>query len=458
MVNGDEQPLIVRVLQGGRGGRLEREVKDSRAPVIQNVYPVLNDDGTVIGALAIEFNMFAYERHRRRSRIFQDAVRSLLSMCARGELERTSGLSRFGLYDGIYLVDHSRTILYMSGIAGNLFRSAGIAVDVEGQPVSELEPIDAEITDLVFAEDRCVERREETPDGRVWVRMAIPMHASADQPALNGVRSAWQKLLRRREPGGVDSVLVMLHNDTETVQKQRELNVKSAIIQEVHHRVKNNLQSVAAILRIQARRAQNEYTRQQLTEAVNRILSVAVIHEFLSEDEQRLINIRDLADRVAAQVGQVMSSADQEIDIQVSGPRIRLPAGQATPVAMVINELMLNALEHGLQGHRKGTVQVVLEDLGQSVRVQVENSGSSLPPDFDPQQNRSLGLQIVHTLVEDDLKGELTIESLPAAQAADGPDTATDAVTDTVTDTESEARAGSTRAVVTFPKRSLKVD
>ena len=92
----DEQPLVLRVLHGARGGRLERVVKDSRAPVVQDVYPVYNDDGAVIGALAIEFNMFAYERHRRRSRIFQDAQRSLLQMCARGELECTNGLTRFG--------------------------------------------------------------------------------------------------------------------------------------------------------------------------------------------------------------------------------------------------------------------------------------------------------------------------------------------------------------------------
>ena len=87
----DVQPLVLRVLQGGRGGRLERVVKDSRAPVVQDVLPVHNDKGAVIGALAIEFNMFAYERHRRRSRIFQDAQRTLLHMCARGEIAARTG-------------------------------------------------------------------------------------------------------------------------------------------------------------------------------------------------------------------------------------------------------------------------------------------------------------------------------------------------------------------------------
>lgn len=148
---------------------------------------------------------------------------------------------------------------------------------------------------------------------------------------------------------GVDAVLVLLHNATEAVQKERELNVKSAIIQEVHHRVKNNLQNIAAILRIQARRVQSEEARQHLTDAVNRVLSMSVIHEFLSQDEHRPINIKDVCQRIANQVTEVSARPDQEIAIQVQGSSVRLPASQATPLAMVVNELLLNAVEHGLK-------------------------------------------------------------------------------------------------------------
>ncbi len=461
-IDSAEQPVVLRALNGGRGGRLEREVKVSRAPVIQDVYPVYNDYGVTIGVLAVEFNMFAYERQRGRSRVFQDALRTIINMCARGELSSAEGLTRFGLYDGMYLVDRSRVILYMSSVADNLYRSAGVAMDAEGQSLSELESMDAEVTDAVFATGECVEMRKERPSGRIWIRKGIPLRSSADRTHTVGLRASWYNLLRRREPGGVDSVLVLLHNATENVQKQRELNVKSALIQEVHHRVKNNLQSVAAILRIQARRAEHEETRQQLSEAVNRILSVAVIHEFLGEGEERLINIRDLADRVAGQVGQVTSNPDQNISINVKGPSIRLPAGQATPVAMVINELMLNALEHGLEGYVKGSIVVNLEDLGNTVRVTVENSGGGLPPDFDPGQSSSLGLQIVNTLVKDDLKGELTMESLPDVQSEDQvemqDDSHVEADEPDVGEETSASPVSGARAVVTFPKRSLKVD
>lgn len=447
----EEQPLIMRVLHGGRSGREQREIKGSRAPIIQDVYPVLNEAGIVIGALAVQTNMFAHERHLRRRYIFRHAVSCLLRMCTRGQLECAQTLSRFGLYDGIYLVDRTRTILYMSGIAANLFRSAGLTVDVEGQRVAGLEPLDEEMVDIVLGTGGCLEERRETPDGRVWVRTVLPLCMSAEEmPFYYWPR--WKQWLARRDGSGIDAALVLLHNATEAVQKQRELNVKSAIIQEVHHRVKNNLQTIAAILRIQARRSQHEEARQQLNEAVNRILSVSVIHEFLSEDEHRPINVRDLADRIVAQVSKVTGLPDQEIDIRVRGPSVRLPAGQATPIAMVINELVLNAVEHGLQGRRNGQIDIALQDQGDSVQVTVENSGSSLPPDFDPQRNSSLGLQIIHTLVTDDLKGTLIIES------ADMESITAEPGEDGQGEEGPPHKVRGTRAVVTFPKRSLKVD
>jgi two-component sensor histidine kinase len=220
----------------------------------------------------------------------------------------------------------------------------------------------------------------------------------------------------------------MVHNATEAAQKQRELNVKSAYIQEVHHRVKNNLQNIAAILRMQARRSPSESERQHLTDAVNRVLSMSVIHDFLSQDERHLINLRDICQRIANQVVQVSNTPDKEVRLQVHGPSIRLSGEQATPAAMVINELLLNAVEHGVGDRRSGSVDIGLNDLGDTVELIIADDGAGLPPDFQPEQSASLGLQIVHMLVTGDLKGKLQMESNPPN--------------------------GGTRVRVTFPKRS----
>ena len=465
-----EQPLVMHALQQGRGGRRQIEFVRSGAPVIQDVYPIYHENRgehrRVIAALVVETNMIAHERQLRRDLAFRQATLWLLEMCLAGELAGAERLSRFGLYDGIYLVDRSRTIAYMSGIAANLFRAAGLAVDTEGQQVTELEHQDDELVEAAFHGGECLERRDETEDGRVWVRKALPLRKPGVWrigrrriPRLQWPRPKAGTLRVRRDRGDLDAVLVLLHNATDAVQRQRELNVKSAIIQEVHHRVKNNLQTIAAILRIQARRVETDEARQQLSDAVNRILSVAVIHEFLSEDEHQPINIRDLCHRIADQVQRVAGNPEQEIEIAVRGPNIRLPTSQATPTAMAVNELVLNALEHGLAGYSRGRITIDLRDLGDKVQIAIRNSGTGLPPDFDARQHTSLGLQIVHTLIHDDLKGELQISSI------------TDSITDPIigeitTDgrpAEGEPGDGETivqgtQALVTFPKRSLKVD
>lgn len=435
----DEHPLLSQALRSGAGGRRQREVLSNGAPIIQDAFPIRGMRGNVIGAMLVETNMIAHERQRRRAQRFRQAVVWLQEMCARGELESAAGLGAFTLYDGIYLVDQNRSIIYMSGIAANLFRSAGIIPEVHEQPLATLEEQDIELVEQVFATQRCKETRHETDDGRIWVRMAVPLRS----PPLRR-RSRWLHLpLAWPLAGGrlgPNAVMVLLHNATEAVQKQRELNVKSAIIQEVHHRVKNNLQNIAAILRIQARRVSSDEARQHITDAVNRVLSMSVIHEFLSQDEHRPISVKDVVQRIAVQVTQVSVPPDQDIAIQVLGSNVRLPASQATPVAMVLNELLLNAVEHGLQGRPRGRITITLDDLGDAVRITVEDDGSGLPPDFDPaHHSSSLGLHIVHTLVTDDLKGTLTLES----RASETP-------------TEEGAREPSgARAVVSFPKRAL---
>lgn len=445
-----EQPLVLRALTSDRPGSQAKQILSSGAPVIQQVYPIHNAANRVIAALLIETNLIEFERQRRRAKAFRRAVGWLHEMAVRGEIEIPEPISRFESLDGIYVVDEHSRICYMSGIATNLFRTIGLATDMRGQPVSALEPIDADLVDNAMQANRCVELRHESEDGRVWVRTVLPLRAP---PAswqrtrrLVERRLPWRQAAEMEKAPQVDGALVMVHNRTEAVQKERELNVKSAMIQEVHHRVKNNLQTIAAILRIQSRRCESDEARQHLGDAVNRILSMSVIHEYLSQDEHRPINIRDLCQRIISQAQQVAVNPSQQVRIDVSGPNIRLPAGQATAAALVVNELLLNAIEHGLHGRSHGSVAIHLEDLGDRVRLLVEDDGLGVPDDFTPTQSRSLGLQIINTLVTDDLKGSLAFE--PVRVGVSG---ATERLAE-------EENSRGTRVVVSFPKRSAMAE
>jgi two-component system, sensor histidine kinase PdtaS len=440
-----EQPLTFRALTSGSGGRQQREVLRHGAPVFQDVFPIHNPQGQVIAAMVLETSMIAYERQRRRNHAFRRAVIWLQEMSVQGALAGAAELSRFGQYDGIYLVNRQRTIAYMSGIASNLFRSVGVTVDAVGQQLDVLEEADAQLVETAFATGRCVEEVAEI-DHRVWIRKVVPVQAPAGGWMHRWLAQPWYGAPRTAKREAVDAVLVMVHNATELVEQQRELNVKAAIIQEVHHRIKNNLQNIASILRMQARRSRSDEARQQLLDAVNRVLSMAVIHEFMSQDEHRAINLREVCQRIASQVVDVSSLPDKVIHIGVHGPNIRLPAGQATPAALVINELVLNAVEHGVGDRSQGRIDINLDDLGDSVSVTVVDDGEGLPPGFDLFQSASLGLQIVRTLATYDLKGSIRLESAQseAAGAEPGPLLTAEKI--------------GTRAIVTFPKQPLQVD
>ncbi len=444
------QPTVHRALMEDRRDRMAEskippERTSSGAPVIQQVYTVHNAVNQAIAALLIETNLIEYERHRRRERPFRNAVRWLQRMAVQGEIETAEISGGFGSLDGVYLVDEHFCISYMSGIAMNLFRSIGLVADMRRAPVSDLEDADEEIVSQAMQANCCVQTRHESEDGRVWVRTAIPLRAP------RGALYQMQRRVRRQLPWTnpvttedapqVDGVLVLVHNATETVQRERELKVKSAMIQEVHHRVKNNLQTIAAMLRIQSRRYQDGEGKQQLTDAVNRILSMSVIHEYLSQDEHRPINIRDVCQRILGQTQQVTVNPGQKVEISLEGPNIRLPASQATASALVVNELLMNAMEHGLRDRNRGEIRIVLEDLGDEVRISLLDNGLGLPSDFDPDGSHSLGLQIVYTLVTDDLKGNLLFEQVT------GDDTGA-----------ADGGQGGTRAIVTFPKRSINIE
>ncbi|NJN82528.1 MAG: hypothetical protein HC802_09805 [Caldilineaceae bacterium] len=162
ILRSDGQPLLFRTFNGGSGGHQQKETPNSGAPIIQDVQPITRDGKRVIGALLFETNMLAHERQRRRNRSFRQAVLWLQQMCLAGELESTRNLSRFGLYDGIYLVDHHRVITYMNGIAGNMLRSIGLMANLQGKRVAELEPVDEEMVESAFSSRQCHEQRTES--------------------------------------------------------------------------------------------------------------------------------------------------------------------------------------------------------------------------------------------------------------------------------------------------------
>jgi len=170
--------------------------------------------------------------------------------------------------------------------------------------------------------------------------------------------------------------------------------------------VKNNLQTVAALLRLQARRIESDRGREALEEAVRRVGSIAIVHETLSQNLDERVEFDEIADRVLAMVAEISPG-------KVTGRRTGrfgiLDAEVATPLSMVLTEVLQNALEHGFRDGDTGTVEVSAVRGGTTkearLLVTVQDDGVGLPEDFDPHRSGNLGLQIVRTLVEGELGG-----------------------------------------------------
>lgn len=200
---------------------------------------------------------------------------------------------------------------------------------------------------------------------------------------------------------------ILIRDVTEVKRRDRALISKDATIREIHHRVKNNLQTVAALLRLQARRTSNAEGREALIESVRRVSSIALVHDALSMSVDEQVNLDEVIDRILPIMNDV-ASVDRPIRINRVGDLGVLDSDRATALIMVITELVQNAIEHAFDpAAAEGSVTIRAERSARWLDVVVHDDGLGLPQGFSLEKSDSLGLQIVRTLVSAELDGSL---------------------------------------------------
>ncbi len=207
-------------------------------------------------------------------------------------------------------------------------------------------------------------------------------------------------------------LLATLANQAALAIENAKLVVRSAVVQEMHHRVKNSLQTVASLLRLRMNRPNDQPVSVVLRESINRIGSIAAVHDLLAREELDEVNVKRVAEQILTLTAQSLLRADHRILTAVEGEDVVLPSAQATSVALILNELLHNAIEHGFRGRpsgqgRHGHLTVRLGSDAQTVRVEVVNDGTALAEDFEERKSRSLGLQIVESLTREALGGRV---------------------------------------------------
>lgn len=193
----------------------------------------------------------------------------------------------------------------------------------------------------------------------------------------------------------------------------REIRVKDALIHEVHHRVKNNLQTVESLMRLHIRRCPSKEARSVLVEAAGRLRSMAIAHEMLSEATQEQVDAIELARRVSQQVKTSMCGDSDRFCITVTGAPRFIPGSVSISLALVIAEITCNSFEHGFAEETQGNVNISLEQTEKGLRVTIGDDGCGLPNGFTIQGQTSMGLTLMRTLIEDDLRSELEEVATP---------------------------------------------
>ena len=395
-----EEPSVIRALSRGSGSSRGRRLLVQGHPTVQDVYPV-RIGAQVVGAVAVEVGLVESERQRRKSIVYRRAIDRLRHLVLAGQLEGAENLSRLSEHDGPMVVSGDGRIVYISSVAEQLYRKIGYTHSLLHQDIGSLRT-DESVFFKAMESGACVE--QVVQEGQfTWLKRAIPLLGQ-------GGERIWRRVMRRVEPR--DQIIVTIHDVTEENQKERELKIKSAMIKEIHHRVKNNLQTIASLLRLQARRTGSPEVGVMLQETINRILSIAVIHEFLAHQDASDIDMHEVAQRIISEVSRGIVDPEKRIRFVLDSTGLAsvfLPTQQATSCALVINELLHNAVEHGFASATEGNVQVSLGRNGDRVIVEVCDDGEPLPTGFDPRNGGSLGLHIVQTLVQEDLKGTFAL-------------------------------------------------
>lgn len=384
-----------------RGKPLQRfnHVLVRGAPTVQEVYPVKSGH-RVIAVLRVETGLLERERQRKKSVVYRRAVAQVRDMVLRGQLEGGDTISPLGEHDGPLVVNNHQQILYISSIAEHHYRKLGYTRSLLRSKITDLRTDESVV--LHAAESGACAEQTVQEKHLTWVKKAIPLVAK-QRPGL------WRYFVPNQ--GEIDGAIVVIHDITDQRQKEQELKTKSAMIQEIHHRVKNNLQTIAALLRLQARRTGSLEAAEILRQTINRILSIAVVHESLAYDESSIINVKEICQRIVNEVAQSILDPEKRISFAIQGADIYLPAQQATSCALIINELLQNAVKHGYASRGEGTIAISLQDTGDQLSVEIADDGQGLSPDFRVGREGSLGLQIVRTLVREDLKGSFELHN-----------------------------------------------
>jgi len=399
-VIGDEiewgaRPIIDQALSGAEIIRDTQPEKFGELLIKEETIPVILDE-QVIAVISRHRNAELMRQPSRLELNYREVAHNVYRMVAEGTFPYTEHSELFDaavrVGDGLIRLDVNGVITYASPNAKSAFNRMRWSGELEGnvlgevtRSVSLVKPEAHEEAIEVSLSGKSLRRVEIENTGGTIDLLVLPLLAGGDRIGA----------------------IVLLQNVTELRRRERELVTKDATIREIHHRVKNNLQTVSALLRLQSRRIEDPAASAALNEAVRRIASIALVHETLSSSTEASVAFDDVLDRLVTHALE-LSPRMGELKIARTGELGSLDPRIATPLSLIVTELIHNALEHGL-AESGANLTIEVSRLDGSAQIVIFDDGIGLPEGFTILESANLGLQIVRTLTENELKGTINL-------------------------------------------------
>ena len=392
-----ELPLLSRAYGEGVICEGEIVVESEPEPVRMMAIPVRSGD-RVLAVLTREWSGRSGRQPGELERTYIGLFGRFAAMIAdglfpfSGQVADSSAAPRVG--DGAMVLDGDARVLFGSPNAVSALHRVGIGANAVGMRLAELGFNDSPVRHAFETGLPVVEEFEQTPDVTFLARCIPVLSAGPDEDA--------------HVTGG----LLLLRDVTEVRTRDKLLLSKDATIREIHHRVKNNLQTISSLLRLQGRRLTSPEAKAAVAESVRRIRTIALVHETLSREPGDDVAFLEIVRPLLRLAEEGLQSVDRPVRFTVQGDGGRLPSTIATPLSVVLTELLQNAVDHGFpEGSDGGDVVVVLAHEDDTLHIRVINDGRGLDPGFELNKATGLGLSIVRTLVTTELDGTIAMRA-----------------------------------------------
>lgn len=383
MAKKENEPAVARTARLGVPTKHMKALTQENTYVIQSVEPIKNGE-RLIGTLIREKRMEEQYTIGERLQLSEQSYKTIANVLTHMGNEN-SWLAEC-IEEALIMVNQEGTVTFRNSIAKDLYHNLGYIEDVLGQSYENI---------CLIKSDQGKGKPVNGNQKNIFTEITVGKYTLSISNIYLG----------RNEV----EFAVIIRDMTWMRKQEKELILKSVAIKEMHHRIKNNLQTIASLLRLQIRRTENDETKNVLKETMDRILSISVTHQLLSQSGIDYVKIGDVILNIKNNVTRYFYQPQYNIEILLEGDDFEVESEIATSVALVINELLQNSLKYAFTKRDNGIVRINVTEGSLYSRIKVSDNGHGFNVENIKQEG--LGLKIVQSLVEDKLHGNLKIKS-----------------------------------------------